>query len=261
LLQKKMEKKEFRQIVAVANHKGGVGKTTSAVNIAACWGEMGQKVLLVDLDPQGSASMSFGIENDGNEILQALQKTIALPVVSTQAEGVDLVPAGPHLATARQRFTGSIGKELLLRCLKQMQGGWEKVIIDCPPSLGVLTMAALWASDHVIIPVEANYLAMSGLKQMVDTVGSVENDHPGIAIRAVIPCRAHPRRRVHQAIMKQFEKLFPGKVSPIIRENAALTEAPGYGKPVVLSASKSHGADDYRLVASWLLEHLARTAS
>ncbi|MGD0281917.1 MAG: ParA family protein [Dissulfurispiraceae bacterium] len=242
------------QIVSVANHKGGVGKTTSAVNIAACWGEMGQKVLLVDLDPQGSASMSFGIENDGDEILQALQKTIALPVVSTNAEGVDLVPAGPHLADARQRFSGSIGKGLLVRCLKQMQD-WENVIIDCPPSLGILTMAALWASNHVIIPVEANYLAMSGLNQMVNTVESVGNDHSGIAIRAVIPCRAHPRRRVHQAIMEQFEKLFPGKVSPIVRENASLAEAPGRGQPVILTAPKSHGAEDYRQVASWLSEH------
>jgi len=246
------------QIVSVANHKGGVGKTTSAVNIAACWGETGQRVLLVDLDPQGSASMSFGIENDGNDILQALQKTIALPVVSTQAEGVDLVPAGPHLASARQRFTGAIAKELLLRCLKQMQGGWDKVIIDCPPSLGILTMAALCASNHVIIPVEANYLAMSGLKQMVDTVKSVGNDHPGISIRAVIPCRAHPRRRVHQAVMEQFEKLFPKKVSPIVRENAALAEAPGRGRPIILSAPKSHGAEDYRQVALWLSAHIGK---
>jgi chromosome partitioning protein len=232
-----------------------VGKTTSAVNIAACWGEAGEKVLLVDLDPQGSASTSFGIKSDGNDLLQALQKTIALPVLSTQAEGVDLVPAGPHLATARQRFTGSIGKELLLRCLKQMQGNWDKVMIDCPPSLGILTMAALWASNNVIIPVEANYLAMNGLKQMVDAVESVGNDHPGIAIRAVIPCRAHPRRRVHQAIMEQFEKLFPEKVSPIVRENAALAEAPGRGRPVILFASRSNGAEDYRQVASWLSAH------
>jgi len=106
-------------------------------------------------------------------------------------------------------------------------------------------------------PVEANYLAMSGLRQMVDTVESVGNDHPGIAIRAVIPCRAHPRRRVHQAIMEQFEQLFPQKVSPIVRENAALAEAPGRGRPVILSAPKSHGAEDYRQVALWLSEHIA----
>ncbi len=244
------------QIIAVVNHKGGVGKTTSAVNIAACWGEMGQKVLLVDLDSQGSASLSFGIKDDGQEILNALQKSIALPVVHTQAEGVDLVPAGPYLANARQRFSGSIGKELLIRSLKQMPGGWEKIIIDCPPSLEILTLAALQASNQVIIPVEASYLALSGLQQMVDTVTSVGNDHPGLVIRAAIPCRAHPRRRVHQAIMEQLEKLYPGKVSPVVRENAALAEAPGRGQPVILSAPKSHGTEDYRRVALWLSGHI-----
>jgi len=232
-----------------------VGKTTSAVNIAACWGEAGEKVLLVDLDPQGSASMSFGIKNDGDDLLQALQKTIALPVLHTKANGVDLVPSGPHFAAARQRFTGTIGNELLLRCLKQMHGDWSKVIIDCPPSLGILTMTALWASNHVIIPVEASFLAMSGLTQMMDTISSVGKHHPGLNLGAIIPCRAHPRRRVHQAVMDQLGKLFPDKVSPAVRENAALTEAPGYGKPVILFASRSNGAEDYRQVASWLSAH------
>jgi chromosome partitioning protein len=243
------------QIIAVANLKGGVGKTTSAVNIAACWGEAGKKVLLVDLDPQGSASMSFGIKDEGNDLLQALQKTIALPVVHTKANGVDLVPSGPHFAAARQRFTGTIGNELLLRCLKQTHGDWGEVIIDCPPSLGILTMTALWASNHVIVPVEASFLAMSGLTQMMDTISSVGKHHPGLELGAIIPCRAHPRRRVHQAIMDQLGKLFPDKVSPAVRENAALTEAPGHGKPVILFASRSNGAEDYRQVASWLSTH------
>lgn len=243
------------QIISVANLKGGVGKTTSAVNVAACWGEAGEKVLLVDLDPQGSASLSFGIKSDGNDLLQAFQKTIALPVLRTKATGVDLVPSGPHFAAARQRFTGTIGNELLLRCLKQTRGDWRKVIIDCPPSLGILTMTALWASNHVIIPVEASFLAMSGLTQMMDTIASVGKHHPGLNLGAIIPCRAHPRRRVHQVIMDQMEELFPGRVSPAVRENAALTEAPGYGKPVILFASSSNGAADYRQVTSWLSAH------
>ncbi len=245
------------QIISVANLKGGVGKTTSAVNIAACWGEAGEKVLLVDLDPQGSASMSFGIQSDGNDLLQALQKTVALPVLHTEANGVDLVPSGPHFVAARQRFTGTIGNELLLRCLKQMHGfDWSRVIIDCPPSLGILTMTALWASNHVIIPVEASFLAMSGLTQMLETISSVGRHHPGLKLGAVIPCRAHPRRNVHQAMMEQLEKLFPHKVSPAVRENVALTEAPGRGKPVILFAPRSNGAEDYRQVASWLSAHL-----
>jgi len=244
-------------IVSVANLKGGVGKTTSAVNIAACWGEEGDKVLLVDLDPQGSATMAVGTKSDGNDLLQALQKTMALPVEHTQSKGVDIVPAGPHLAAARQRFTGAIGKELLLRCLKRTPGKWEKIIIDCPPSLGILTMTALWASSHIVIPVETSYLALSGLHQMMDTTGSM-GDHPGLDIGAIIPCRAHPRRRVHRTIMEQFEKLFPGRVSPVVRETAALAEAPGFGQPVILYAPKSHGAEDYRQVSLWLSNILGK---
>jgi len=240
------------KVISVANLKGGVGKTTSAVNIAACWGEAGEKVLLVDLDPQGSASLSLGVRNDGNDLLEALQKTSVLPVQSTVARGVDLVPSGPLLVAARQRFTGALGNELLFRCLKQTQNDWSKVIIDCPPSLGILTLTALWASSYVVIPVEASFLSLRGVTQMVDTLSSLGRPQGGLTLSAVIPCRAHPRRRVHQDIMDQLEKLFPGKVSPVVRENAALTEAPGRGKPVMHFASRSNGAEDYRQVAGWL---------
>jgi chromosome partitioning protein len=142
---------------------------------------------------------------------------------------------------------------LLLRCIKQTPGDWDRIIIDCPPSLGVLTATSLWASKHAVIPVETTYLALRGLNQMVE---SVRRDHQGIEISAIIPCRAHPRRRIHQEILERLEELFPGKVSPAVRENVALAEAPALGKPVTLYAPKSHGAEDYRNVASWLSNHI-----
>lgn len=116
-------------------------------------------------------------------------------------------------------------------------------------------MTALWASDRVIIPVEASFLAMSGLGQMMETIRSVSSHTHRLALGAVIPCRAHPRRKVHESIIARLEELFPGKVSPPVRENVSLTEAPGLGKPVILFASRSHGAEDYRQVSSWLSEH------
>jgi chromosome partitioning protein len=245
------------QIVAIVNHKGGVGKTTSAVNIAACWGEMEKRVLLIDLDPQGSASLSFGIEDDGNALLQALQKTAALPVLSTKARGVDLVPAGHGLAEARQRFVGIVGSELLIRCLRYTEGEWDFVIVDCPPSLGILTMNALKASAHVVIPVEANYLAYHGLSQMIQAVNTFRSQNPVLAIRAIIPCRAQARRRIHEEFLAMMEKLLPGGIGPAIRENVSLAEAPGSGLPVVLYSPNSNGAYDYRRAAQWLLERLA----
>jgi len=248
----------MRQVISVVNLKGGVGKTTSAVNIAACWGEIGKKVLLVDLDPQGSASLSVGISSEGIELLQALQNTTALPVVSTDVPGVDLVPSGIGLAKAGQWLSGDEAVNILTPCLEQTHGDWDHVIIDCPPSLGVLSNNALMASQHVFVPVEASFLGLNGVKQMITAIDSVKIHNPSIKIEAVIPCRAHRRRRIHWDIMDKLKEMFPGRVSPIIRENVSLAEAPGQGKPVIMSSRISKGADDYRLVTLWLDERINR---
>ncbi len=247
----------MQQVIALVNHKGGVGKTTSAVNIAACWGEFGKRVLVIDLDPQGSASLSFGIADDGTILLNALQRTTALPVVSTKARGVDIVPAGRGLAEARQRFVGDIGSEILMQCLRYTEGNWDFVIIDCPPSFGILTMNALKASAHAVIPVEPNYLAFQGLGQMVLAINTYRSKNPALAaVRAIIPCRAQMRRLIYEKFLDKMEELLPGGVAPTVRENVSLAEAPGTGLPVVLSYPHSNGAYDYRRVAQWLLERL-----
>jgi chromosome partitioning protein len=251
----------MRQVISVVNLKGGVGKTTSAVNIAACWGEIGKKVLLIDLDPQGSASLSVGITNDGNELLQALQNSTALPVVSTDVPGVDLVPSGIALASAGQWISGNESSSILNPCLDQTDGIWDHIIIDCPPSLGVFTNNALVSSQHVFVPVEASFLGLNGLKQMVTAIDNIKSNNASLRIEAVIPCRAHRRRRVHWDIMDKLKEMFPGRISPIIRENVSLAEAPGRGKPVILSSRLSKGADDYRLVTLWLDERMNRNES
>lgn len=248
--------RNMKQVIAVVNLKGGVGKTTSAVNIAACWGEMGKKVLLVDIDPQGSASLCVGVSNNGDELLAALQHQKALPVVSTSVPGMDLVPSGLALATARQWLAADGGNAVLSTCLDRTHGDWDSVIIDCPPSMDILTTIALMACRHVIVPVEASFLGLNGLRQMVSVIETIKHDNPDISIDALIPCRAHRRRRIHWDIMGSLEEMFPGKVSPIIRENVALAEAPGLGKPVIMSARLSKGADDYRLVTLWIDERI-----
>ena len=246
----------MKRVVSVVNLKGGVGKTTTAVNLAACWGEMGKKVLLIDMDPQGSASMSVGIMNEGSELLDALQNKRSLPVVSTEVPNLDLVPSGMAMATANQWFTGDNANEILFHCLGLTRGEWDLVVIDCPPSLGFHTMNALMACQHVVVPVEASPLGLNGLKQMATAIESVKPLNPEVSIDAVIPCRAHRRRRIHWEIMDKLKEMFPAKVSPIIRENVALTEAPGKGKPVIMTARVSKGADDYRLVTLWVEERI-----
>lgn len=243
-----------RYALSVVNHKGGVGKTTTAVNLSACLGERGSRVLLVDLDPQGSASLALGCVNDGEDLFQAIQKTIALPVRPTEVPGVDIVPAGPRLIGAWQRFSGALGKELLRRCLRYTEGDWDWVVIDCPPSLGILTITALHASNGVLIPVEATHLAVTGLHQMVATIGEVAKDNfdRRPTLQAIVPCRAHPRRRIHGLILERLEKAYPGKIAPFVRESVFLAESPSYGKPIITFASSSSGAQDYRAVAEWI---------
>ncbi|MBI5408524.1 MAG: ParA family protein [Nitrospirae bacterium] len=246
----------MKKVVSVVNLKGGVGKTTTAVNLAACWGEIGKKVLLVDMDPQGSASISVGVMNEGNELLEALQNTSELPVVPTEVPGVDLVPSGMALATTGLWFTEDAGNDLLAQCLEQTRGDWDLVIIDCPPSLGFQTMNSLMACQHVLVPVETSFLGLNGLKQMVAAIESFKSKNRDIKIEAVIPCRAQRRRRIHWDIMDSLNEMFPRKVSPIIRENVSLVEAPRHGKPVILTDRVSKGADDYRIVTLWLDERI-----
>jgi chromosome partitioning protein len=242
----------MNRVLSVTNHKGGVGKTTTAVNIAYAFAETGKEVLLIDLDPQGSATVHLGIRDDGSRILHAMQNAMALPVVSTGIERLALVPSGPVFADARQRFSGVLATELLSRCFSRTEGPWDIAIVDCPPSLDMLTLNALRVSSHVVIPVEANRLALRSLRQTLETIELARKDNRSIELLAIIVCRSHPRRRIHKEVMSEIEKTFPGKTAPVIRENVSLAEAPGLGLPAALHAPDSSGAADYSAVARWL---------
>jgi len=245
-----------KPVISFANHKGGVGKTTSAVNVASVLAEMGKQVLLMDLDPQGSASLHLGVRDKGSGLLRALESTVALPVVPTGVAGVDLIPSGPVLSEAAHRFSGVLGTEILARCLARTQGDWEIVIIDCPPGLGILTMGALQASQHLVVPIETNHLALNGLYQLIETLNSMNRGNRRPGILGIITCRANPRRRLHRELTADLERQFPGMIAPVVRDNVSLAEAPSYGKPVNLHAPKSNGAEDYRQVTQWLLKRL-----
>jgi chromosome partitioning protein len=153
---------------------------------------------------------------------------------------------------ARRRFSGVLGLELLRRCLERTPGDWDRVLIDCPPGEEILTIGALRASRYVLIPVEVHYLGLNGINQILKTILSVREANPHFEIGAVIPCRAHPRRIIHREIMEKLEALFPGKVSPLVRETVSLAEAPASGKSIFQYAPGSSGAADYREVIRWL---------
>jgi chromosome partitioning protein len=136
------------------------------------------------------------------------------------------------------------------------QGEWELFIVDCPPSAGILTTSALLLSHYVVIPVEANPLAVNGLHQMIETLSSLKRQDNGPAVLGIIACRTNSRRRIHRSFLGEIEDAFPGKLAPVIRENVAVAEAPHYGRPITLHAPRSIGAEDYRRAALWLLERL-----
>ena len=246
----------MKKVLSVVNHKGGVGKTTTAVNVSAILGEMGKKVLLIDLDPQGSASLHLGIYDDGVPLLRAMQGTVSFPVTETKVAGLHLVPSGPAFAEARLRFTGSVGTEVLSRCLSRTLGEWDLVVVDCPPGPDILTFGALKLSDYLLIPVEASHLSFRGVDQITSSLELMNVYDRGLSILGIVPCRSHPRRRVHKEIMEKLEKAFPKKIAPPVRECAKLAEAPGHGQPINLYAPRSIGGEDYRILTQWVLQRL-----
>ena len=248
------------RIIAVANHKGGVGKTATAVNLAAVLAEEGATAVVVDLDPQGSATSWLGLDADGAEALEALSDGVPLPVRDTGIDRLQVVPGGTALASAERRLAGEIGAEhLLAEALGRTGGTWDWVFLDCPPSLGLLTVNALAAADVVLVPVEAHHLGLRGLVDSRRAVEAVQRRlNPKLEIAGVLPCRAHCRRTLHREVLEALEASFPGRVGPAIRENVSLAEAPAYGQPVTRYAPRSNGAADYRAAARWLRERLGR---
>ena len=246
------------QTIAFASQKGGVGKTSTAVNLAAIFGQSRERVLLIDLDPQGSASIHFGVQDSGLLLLECLAKKTPLSdLIRTVTPGVDLVPAGLALSAAESIFGSENGSEMKLKgCLEGMTPAWDWVFIDSPSGRGLLTLNALAAASMVEIPVECNPLSLPALVKFLRTIDMVkEKFNPALQVIGVLPCRAHPRRVQHRKTIEALAAACPGKMAPlVIRESVALAEAPGRGKPVIFHAPRSIGAQDYLAAAEWFKE-------
>jgi len=246
------------QIIAIANHKGGVGKTATAVNLAAIFADKGYRTLLVDLDPQGNSSAWLNATENGAALVEALANETSLEVEQTPFSGLQLAAGGLPLAAAQKSLGHEVGAELLLgEMLQRSQKQWDLVFLDCPPSLGFLTINALAASTGVLLPLEAHPLGLRGLSDSRKVVHAVQKRlNPGTSIIGVVPCRVHPRRALHREVMLALEDAFPDQVTPSIRENVAVAEAPAHGLPINLYSPRSNGCLDYRKVANWLAKRL-----
>ncbi|MDF1565316.1 MAG: ParA family protein [Deltaproteobacteria bacterium] len=249
-------------ILAVANQKGGVGKTTTVVNMGAALAEQGAKVLLVDLDPQGGASLSLTGQDIGGEALAAAIVAacgIGELARETGIERLWLVPGSPSLAEA-EALEGERGAiRRLQRALTKCEGAYDVVLLDTSPHLGFLTISSLVAASGVLVPFEAHPLSLKALTIITSTVDQVRMLHnPGLRVLGYLPTRAHPRRKVHEVAIAEMEETYPGLLAPPIRELVEIALAPMNGSSVLQSAPRSGGAQDYRDAARWLAAQLTR---
>ncbi|MDX2133430.1 MAG: ParA family protein [Saprospiraceae bacterium] len=245
-------------VVSFLNHKGGVGKTTSAINVGAGLVELGKKVLLIDLDPQANLTIALGIPRQRHSIYEAMRGEAELSPVNHKP-GLDVVTSSLDLSGAEMELINEAGREYILReLLAQVADDYDYVLIDCPPSLGLLTLNALTSSRWVLIPLQAEFLAVQGLakiKQVIDKVRFRLNKNLDIA--GVVPTMYDNRRVLNRDVVETIQKYFGDKVfNTYIRDNVALAEAPAQRKDIFAYNAKSSGAQDYLDLAREIIERL-----
>ena len=248
-------------VIAIANQKGGVAKTTTTVNLGACLAEMGKKILVLDIDPQGNATSGLGIQRDliSRCLYDVLIEGDPLDevIVQTKISGLGVAPATIQLAGAEIELVSAISREhKLKRALDGVKDRYDYVIVDCPPSLGLLTLNALTAADRILIPIQCEYYALEGLSLLMNTVSLVQKHlNPELQILGVLMTMFDARTNLSIQVVDEVKSYFPGKVfQSIIPRNVRLSEAPSHGESIITYDTRSRGAELYRELAKEVLQ-------
>lgn len=248
-----------KAVVAIVNQKGGVGKSTTAINLAAYLAGKGERVLVVDMDPQANATSGLGVSAEGGCMYDVLLDGRPLQEVvrPTRVEGLDVAPSTINLVGAEVELVSSLAREYKLKKALQKlpEDAYERVLVDCPPSLDLLTLNALAAADEVLIPIQCEYYALEGLTQLMQSIRMVREElNPGLRIGGVLLTMFDPRTNLSRQVVEEVRSFFGDSVfRTIIPRNVRLSEAPSFGLPIALYAPRSTGAEAYEAVAEEVL--------
>jgi chromosome partitioning protein len=247
------------KVISIANQKGGVGKTTTSINLSSSLAAAEKKTLLIDIDPQANSSSGLSVHNHQPSIYEVLIGSLSPDEVriNTFMPFLDIIPSNINLVGAEIEMVDLDHRENLLRkALQHFKNEYDFIIIDCPPSLGLLTLNSLTASDSVLIPVQCEYFALEGLGQLLNTINIVKKHfNPDLTIEGVLLTMFDTRLRLSHQVTEEVKKYFGTKVfNTIIHRNVRISEAPSYGKPVILYDAISSGSKNYMSLASELIE-------